>query len=283
MAEVGAEDLRVISFTALKRARRTLEDFALSYFPLHGLDLKDYIHHQHIFNFVEGLIYQTDDANEAMCLQEDKAHGQDFKHEGHKVLKDVLRGRHLLSDEVDKMLAQGDEYWRLERKICESLKLSAHFLKNSATTGFSLQEAQSASKMKSFDYRVLHCILHQVFTKSRSQLMMEFLELDEQLLDIGDDLVDYEEDVIKNSFNIYRAYLYLYGADGGLKLAEYIAELEETRDTLLIQLPDDIQMAVTFRQKEAATKPGSDKWIIPAPIFNEAEFRNSQQTSSGSS
>ena len=35
-------------------------------------------------------------------------------------------------------------------------------------------------------------------------LLLQFLRLDELLVDIGDDLTDYEDDVVNNSFNIYR-------------------------------------------------------------------------------
>ena len=37
--------------------------------------------------------------------------------------------------------------------------------------------------------------------------LLAFLRVDEHLVDIGDDLVDYEEDVLENCFNIYRGAL----------------------------------------------------------------------------
>ena len=37
--------------------------------------------------------------------------------------------------------------------------------------------------------------------------LLAFLRVDEHLVDIGDDLVDYEDDVLENSFNIYRGAL----------------------------------------------------------------------------
>ena len=36
------------------------------------------------------------------------------------------------------------------------------------------------------------------------EALLAFLRLDELLVDIGDDLTDYEDDVEANSFNIYR-------------------------------------------------------------------------------
>ena len=37
--------------------------------------------------------------------------------------------------------------------------------------------------------------------------LLAFLRVDEHLVDIGDDLVDYEDDVLENCFNIYRGAL----------------------------------------------------------------------------
>lgn len=36
------------------------------------------------------------------------------------------------------------------------------------------------------------------------QVLLEFMRVDEMLIDIGDDLTDYEDDVVANSFNIFR-------------------------------------------------------------------------------
>jgi hypothetical protein len=36
------------------------------------------------------------------------------------------------------------------------------------------------------------------------EALLSFLRLDELLVDVGDDLTDYEDDVLANSFNIYR-------------------------------------------------------------------------------
>lgn len=51
-----------------------------------------------------------------------------------------------------------------------------------------------------------------------SATLLEFMRLDEFLIDIGDDLTDYEDDVVANSFNIFRGYVYLFGRDAPPKL-----------------------------------------------------------------
>jgi hypothetical protein len=53
---------------------------------------------------------------------------------------------------------------------------------------------------------------------SSSAALLEFMRLDEFLIDIGDDLTDYEDDVVANSFNIFRGYVYLFGQEAPLKL-----------------------------------------------------------------
>lgn len=78
-----------------------------------------------------------------------------------------------------------------------------------------------------------------------------------------------------------------------------ITEYEQRRDRLLQQLPEQTQRTINQRQKEAASVPGklrvaacriasvlfvgnllstactsgSEKWIFPQPILNEASFR----------
>lgn len=54
--------------------------------------------------------------------------------------------------------------------------------------------------------QVLHHLLLKLFKVEPGELLMEFLALDEQLLDIGDDLVDYEVSSAINCvyFRFYR-------------------------------------------------------------------------------
>jgi hypothetical protein len=56
--------------------------------------------------------------------------------------------------------------------------------------------------------QVLHLLLHGLLCKPLDEALLAFMRLDEMLIDIGDDLTDYEDDVMANSFNIYR------GGDG---------------------------------------------------------------------
>ena len=84
-----------------------------------------------------------------------------------------------------------------------------------------------AHGLKSFDYRLLHALLCQLSGRPLSAELRAFLTVDETLVDLADDLFDYEEDVAKNTFNVYRCYLRAHpptdpGA-AGAALAELIA------------------------------------------------------------
>jgi hypothetical protein len=47
------------------------------------------------------------------------------------------------------------------------------------------------------------------------EVHFKFLSISELLVEISDDLFDYEEDVVNNSFNILRMFLYIYGSQEG--------------------------------------------------------------------
>jgi len=71
--------------------------------------------------------------------------------------------------------------------------------------------------------------------------LLQFLKVDETLLDVADDLCDYEDDICKNSFNIYRSYVHLFGNKAELELIAYISKLEGHHAQLLCQLPNEMQ------------------------------------------
>eukprot|EP00803_Ostreobium_quekettii_P000365 evm.model.scf_159.4 EVM.evm.TU.scf_159.4 scf_159:33780-34786(-) len=90
--------------------------------------------------------------------------------------------------------------------------------------GFTLEQVHLASSAKSFDFRILHMLLFLLIKKPYNDTLLEFLRVDECLIDISDDLLDYEEDVLSNSFNIFRAYLHIHGSDAGeLQLVRHLA------------------------------------------------------------
>ncbi|GAB4820398.1 hypothetical protein N2152v2_007444 [Parachlorella kessleri] len=148
--------------------------------------------------------------------------------------------------------------------------------------GFSLEEVHETSLGKSFDYRLLNLVLYALRCQPPDPLLLEFLRVDEHLVDIGDDLVDYEGDVVKNSFNIFRAYVHLYGRAAPLKLAERISEYEARHVQLLVGLPQQLQQHFRRRQHEAAGSDAALRWSFPQPIFDEGRFREEHAGDSSS-
>ena len=47
-------------------------------------------------------------------------------------------------------------------------------------------------------------LLLELLSKPYDDTLWTFMRIDEMLIDIGDDLTDYEDDVVANSFNIFR-------------------------------------------------------------------------------
>jgi hypothetical protein len=50
-----------------QKARTTIEDFALSYLPLHGLTVEGFFKYWDVLCYVEAAIYGMDEENEALA------------------------------------------------------------------------------------------------------------------------------------------------------------------------------------------------------------------------
>lgn len=86
-------------------------------------------------------------------------------------------------------LLQGKLYWQKERAICAYL---ADFASIRNHQSFTLEELHATSEAKSFDYRLLNHLLFSLRGVRPDREMLQFLFVDEHLVDIGDDLHDYE-------------------------------------------------------------------------------------------
>ena len=84
---------------------------------------------------------------------------------------------------------QGKNYWQRERLICFQLAKEDW---QEAQNKFTLDELHAASESKSFDYRLLNLLLFALRGVEPDRNLMQFLFVDEHLVDIGDDLLDYE-------------------------------------------------------------------------------------------
>ncbi|KAF8063085.1 smkA [Scenedesmus sp. PABB004] len=191
---------------------------------------------------------------------------------GHEALLQVLAQQQLLAERVRQELEVGQRYWAAEQRLCGALARTAP----GAAPSLSLDDVLSTHEAKSFDYRVLHLLLHGLLARPYDEALLGFMRLDEMLIDIGDDLTDYEDDVMANSFNIYRGYIHLFGREAPMKLIERISALEAQRAAALAGLPAALQALVVKRQRDAAVEEGADRWTFPDPILDEAAFRAEQ-------
>jgi hypothetical protein len=57
----------------------------------------------------------------------------------------------------------------------------------------------------------MHLLLLELLQQPCDEGLLAFMRVDEMLIDIGDDLTDYEDDVMANSFNIYRGAVIVLG------------------------------------------------------------------------
>merc|ERR1712130_546968 len=89
---------------------------------------------------------------------------------------------------------------------------------------------QKCISLKSFDYRLMNLVLYKIRKTEYNEKHLLFLRSHELIIEIGDDLFDYEDDVIKQSFNVYRMFLKLYPSDtklASLKLSQFISNTEK--------------------------------------------------------
>jgi hypothetical protein len=244
----------------------------LSYLPLAGLDPLQFLDHWDLLVFVEATIYGVDEEVERAALA--GADNPATHSPALAALNDVLQARGLMTAGVQEELRSGLVYWAFESRLAgvmlrqPTVPVGGHDL-----AGISLGEIHSVAARKSFDYRVLNHLLHAIIGAEPDNALLDFLAVDEVLLDLGDDAVDYEEDVVQNSFNIFRLYVHLFGQEAPLRLIKHISMLEAQHARLLKELPPSLQHTYKRRRSQAAEGEGALRWVLPTPILNEAKFR----------
>ncbi|KAI5082375.1 hypothetical protein GOP47_0002118 [Adiantum capillus-veneris] len=271
------ENTASITLRGLERANSTLEDFCRSYFMFHELGIQsvgDVFKHFPILAFVESFIYQIDEQKEDLLLPSTEATlKRVVEEECLEPLHGILKSKNLWSTRVEGELKSGIQYWNLEHSLCSSLLMGEEI---------SLSDVMQAIKLKSFDYRVLNLLLYAMLNKPVNEIHMEFLSASELLVEISDDLFDYEEDVLRNSFNILRMFLRIFGPQKAPHmLAQVIAEAEAKYQELLKKLEPSLASCYQNRCQQAVVEGGGSyssthpmgSWIIPSLITNEQLYR----------
>ena len=279
---------KIISFHALKKARSTLEDFAKTYLYFHGLEPIDFLKFMDVLVYVEAIIYCIDEMNEEKVndLSSDDADvdvaylsqvtSSEFnemmsRNKAFNILISFLKANGLYDQRIENEINDGLLYWKLERFLCDYTNWDIH--KNLINE----QLIQKCISLKSFDYRLMNLILYKLRKTDYNEKHLSFLREHELLIEIGDDLFDYEDDVVKQSFNVYRMYLKLYTNKAklaSLKLSQFISETEKQYKILQRDVDKSIVNLHELRNKTAWKGiVDSDDWIIPSPIIDEDKYR----------
>ena len=216
------------------------------------------------------------------------------------VLLSVLESQGLLTEGVWQELRKGRLYWQMERQICRKMgeierwrrgaasavtaSTSASAAANSSPPpSLSLTDVHLASACKSFDYRVLHLLLFGLTGNPVDDSLLRALSFNERLVDLNDDLVDYEDDIAANSFNVYRAYVCMFGASAPQRIVQRIQSLEASYTEAMLAVPPHLAAAFRAREQRAMSEYGSSgalrqdgsTWTIPEPILDEHAWRES--------
>lgn len=267
-----------VTIEGVDLAQSALEDFINSYYIFHNLNpdsTHDVLKYSPFLGFMEGHIYDLDQANED-CLHPEMAemaHGVmrhvDAAEDPFGPLRQVLEERTWMTPELDSEFQQGARFWALERQICRALG------SKSSVKSFTQEEAEEALRLKSFDYRAMNLLLYKMRGEKPCKEHMDFLATLEILVEIGDDLVDYYEDMERNSFNIYRCFVALHGDSAQTELRRYISAAEEAYAAAFSALQRlDEPLAAKWLQRNQASKrhncgsekPGGATWEIPPAV-----------------
>ncbi|CAM6035599.1 unnamed protein product [Sphagnum compactum] len=309
----GPEEVSMpmVALKDMERGRSTLEDYCRSYFMFHGLDVHDPVHvfrHLPVLMFVESFIYQLDELNEDQLRLSSLPVGElglctDNSLRSTEV--DQINKSHQAGfqrQKIEEELKDGLQYWELEQSLCNAVSLGSQASLLNCFLSFPLnwcsgykslsllfaclyqikvEDVIQAIQLKSFDYRVLNLLMYHLQNQLVDEVHFQFLSISELLVEISDDLFDYEEDVVNNSFNILRMFLYIYGSqEGPIMLAKFIGKAEEEYENLLKGLEPTLAAKYRGRCLEAVKEGGSKSkhvfgsWIIPPLIVDEEAYRH---------
>ncbi|XP_058179566.1 uncharacterized protein LOC131298228 isoform X2 [Rhododendron vialii] len=292
------EDMAMVGLGAMQDANSTLEDFCRSYFMFHDMDVnkpQSIFRYLPMLSFTESYIYQLDRLNEKLVKLptegvkglEQGFHGANqsrvikfielFKTNPLKPLILLLEHHGLFTERIREEFRCGEEYWRLERKLCGAL---------TSNKKIEVEDVMRAVHLKSFDYRVLNLLLYQLRSVKVDEVHMEFLSVSEFLVELSDDLFDYEDDVLENNFNVLRMFVRIHGAsEAPTMLAKCISDAEKKYDRLLKALDPNLSSNYQERCEEATKEGGKTSgpslgtWSIP-PVIEDEDFYRSKTLNS---
>ena len=238
----------LISYRALEKSRRILEDIVLYYFPLHGLADADFFRVMPLLVFVEGGAYQVDEDYEAHIGQ------PGFVSPLIAIIRDVLTGLGVYDTTLDAILQKGVAYWRLEQQMCSGLR-------------FTEEDIVRADGFRCSDYELLHRLLFKSMAKPYDEELLALCRIIEQRGEVEDDLAQYADDVRGNVYNAYRMFVRLHGAAAPRHLQRYLDALIRDTERCCARLAQTRpQLASTWQALQDAYYAANPAPAIPRPL-----------------
>jgi hypothetical protein len=179
-----------LGYRNFKKSSSAIRNFVRIYFPLHGLDGRDFLEDFAILLFVESSLYEMDDASEAAIA----AGGGVPPRFGKRLraLWRVLVENGLADTSLNTLLADGARFWRLEWKLmCRQLLIWNDIVR--------------AAELRCFDFRILHRVAFRIQKRKYDEELFSTMWPLEVIGDLEEDLRQYIVDLQQDSFNIYRA------------------------------------------------------------------------------
>ena len=212
------------------------------------------------------------------------------------ILVSFLYFKKLYSVEIESELKDGLMYWKLERILCSNCKNDNYNDNDNDDDNCNINinnvnscEIKDEFKemidycisLKSFDYRILNLICYKLSKTKINYNHLSFLRFHELIIEIGDDLYDYEDDILKNSFNVYRMYVKMYKSQAPLMLIKFISDVENRYNQLGKENLNKDLWQKHEKRNQTAHKGicKQDKWVIPTPIVDEKKYIQMLNTS----
>ncbi|KAM3709674.1 hypothetical protein ACB098_02G191900 [Castanea mollissima] len=277
------ESTPMVGLDAMKHANSTLEDFCRSYFMFHGMDVnrpQSIFKYLPVLSFTGSFLYQLDCLNEKILNLHTSGVSVSERgcKEGHqrlitkitgalqsnpfRPLTGLLECHGLLTERLREEFKSAEEYWPLERKLCSALMNKEEI---------SIEDVMRAIHLKSSDYRILNLLLYQLRAEKSQNSWWRYPMT----------WFSMQDDVLKNSFNVLRMFVKIYGASRApTMLVKYITEAEQKYDSLLKTL--DPQLALNYQKRrdevieEGGKIHGHDlrTWSMPNVIVDEELYRS---------
>lgn len=191
----------LVSYQAIQKAARIIKYVYRFYFPLHGLDLEDIFIYYPTLTSVESMIYQADMIMEKGQNAKIFCTPNDNDKSGLKILKaslvNLLKELNCYDSTIEKELARGEEFIKLENKI-----MLGEVIKHS--------DVMRVAELRSSDIRLLHLVLFRLLGKAYDEKLLSLVWPVEVIADIEDDFNGYADDVAQGGYNTYRIFVALY-------------------------------------------------------------------------